>query len=364
MTCRHGNSISDAYSSAVDSTKTSDYKDMVEWSSKDESVPKSIKKFRLNFQQLDLRSIAQRTNAIYKGVLCLIAIEGGYDFDKNRSIGNKKYDKDHIFPKSRFLHENLDVNSILNMTWLAPDTNQLIKKVKYPSVYIAETIRNKYDGNEKEFLKTLESHFITNDAYLCMKENDFEGFLTERQKRILSVIGKNIGADTEHTLPSMTTPHTPYTNIRIIRHAIESCRRWVYWIDKFFAINDLDILIDGSKKTDLKEVKLLISLKNADHKMRSQFQRFKEEMGNKGTLCEMRVVTDHKIYGQYHDRWILSSNINFLLMSGDVARRGQYAEIKPTENRPPFEEWWKSSADIISQWLEISRRRELMGHRR
>jgi hypothetical protein len=102
---------------------------MIDWFSNHESIPKSIKKFRLEYQSLDLKAVEQRTNAIYKGVLCLIAIEGGNDFDKNRSVENRKYHKDHIFSKSGFSdYEN--VNSILNITWLTPDTNQLRKRVK------------------------------------------------------------------------------------------------------------------------------------------------------------------------------------------------------------------------------------------
>lgn len=42
-------------------------------------------------------------------------------------------------------------------------------------------------------------------------------------------------------------------------------------------------------------------------------------------------------------------------MSGDVAKRGQYAEIKPTENRPPFENWWSNSLDIISDWDDVTK---------
>lgn len=59
---------------------------------------------------------------------------------------------------------------------------------------------------------------------------------------------------------------------------------------------------------------------------RDNFKRFKEEMAHKNIVSEMRVVADHKIYGEYHDRWLLSSNINYNLMSGDIAKRGQYAE--------------------------------------
>jgi hypothetical protein len=56
-----------------------------------------------------------------------------------------------------------------------------------------------------------------------------------------------------------------------------------------------------------------------------------EEMENRDIMCEMRVVPDPKIYGEYHDRWILSSNVNYNLMSASIAKRGQYAERKKTE---------------------------------
>ena len=312
---------------------------MIEWFSNDQSIPKSIKRFRLDYPLLiDLYNVEQKTNAIYRGILCLIAIKGGYDFDNNRSIINQDYERDHIFPTSKFKkYEN--INSILNITWLTPDTNNRIKRAKSPSAFLKETLRIKYDNNEKEFLQTLESHFINHEAYQYMMQNNFEKFINEREKTILSLIGEKIGADADTTLPSMTTPNTPYTNIRIIRNAIESCKEYVYYIDKYFSVSDLDIIIDASKKTDINEVKILISLKTADVKMRTNFKRFKEEMKNNNIICEMRAVVDSKVYNDYHDRWILSRSVNYNSMSGDIARRGQIAELKPTENRPPFEEW-------------------------
>jgi hypothetical protein len=48
-------------------------------------------------------------------------------------------------------------------------------------------------------------------------------------------------------------------------------------------------------------------------------------------------------------------------MSGDIAKRGQYAELKKTENRPPFKEWWEKSTDIITSWNDILKYREILG---
>ena len=120
--------------------------------------------------------------------------------------------------------------------------------------------------------------------------------------------------------------------------------------DKYFDISGVDILIDGIAKTDIREVKILIPLNNADDNMRSNFRGSKEEMENKDIMCEMRVIVDPKIYREDHDRWILSSNINYNLMSPSIAKRGQYSERKETKNRPSFDDWWKNSLDIFSNW--------------
>ena len=181
------------YSSAADSQKTSDFKEMIDWFSNDKLIPKSIKKFREDPRpRIDLRSVDQESNAIYKGVLCLIAIKGGYDLDKNRSIENKKYHKDHIFPKSTFSnYEN--INSILNITWLTSDTNQRIKRAKSMSAFLEYVIREKYDKNEKIFLDTLDSHYINERCYQYLKKDDFENFIKERERYILSDIKRLIG---------------------------------------------------------------------------------------------------------------------------------------------------------------------------
>ncbi len=57
-------------------------------------------------------------------------------------------------------------------------------------------------------------------------------------------------------------------------------------------------------------------------------------MAEKIISCEMRIIVDKKINSDLHDRWILSENINFSAISGDSIKRGQYAEIIQTKDRP------------------------------
>ena len=76
-------------------------------------------------------------------------------------------------------------------------------------------------------------------------------------------------------------------------------------------------------------------------------------MRNKGVSCELRVITDRNLKSQIHDRWIISKYKSFNIPSPDTIARGQYSEIKETENILPFEKWWGESSDIITEWNKI-----------
>lgn len=80
---------------------------------------------------------------------------------------------------------------------------------------------------------------------------------------------------------------------------------------------------------------------------------FRDEFALKGIICEMRVITDVRIRNSFHDRWIISRNVCYNMPSVDTIMRGQYSEIKETEHKPPFEEWWEASTDIMDGWNQL-----------
>jgi len=348
--------FSNAYSSAADSQKTSDHKDMLNWFKTDDEIPRGISKFRFNFQNLDLKSVEQRSNAMYKGVLCLIALKGGNDFDKNRSVADKKYDQDHIFPKSKF-GDSENVNSILNITWLTKDTNSRIKNAKLPSIFVKQTIDEKYNKDEKDFLETLKTHFINEQAYEHIQNDEFEEFLDARLNTVLQEIGRKIGVSSEPVfITTMITAEQPYTAKRkLFRTALDSCQDYVHWIDKYFKKKGLEFLIDLRDNPSINEIKILLSQESADSTLRNEFKDFVEEMKNYGKSVQMRVITDSKIKQEFHDRWIISKNICYNVPSIDVAMRKQVSEFKVTENRPSFDKWWNRSLDIIEDWDDIQK---------
>ncbi len=352
--------FSNAYSGAVDSQLTTDFKEMKDWFSDDTKIPKTIDRSRREFVALNLREIQSKSNAMYRGVLSLLALEGSNDFNTNQTLENaRNNDKDHLFPKAEF-HSMRNVNSILNISWMSEETNRKIKRYKKPSAYAKEFIKEKYGGNEKEFLKVLESHFINKNAYDCMLRDDFQGFISEREKIILGKIKNAIGLEGPVQNHTLITPEQPFSNRVAFWNTIKSCEDYIYWVDKYFSKEGLELLSQSLDTNKTKTVKIIISVEKADEKLRGLFKDFREEMKNKGVICELRVITDSKLKSSIHDRWILSKNSCFNIPSPDTVARGQYSEIKATENRPPFDDWWARSLDIINNWNEIQKSRDII----
>lgn len=186
--------FTNAYSQSVDSQLTSDFKELKKWFDKSEDIPKVIKTLQREVGQLFLREIYSKSNAKYGGVMSLVALEGANDFDTGQKLNDfrDKNDKDHIFPRAHFnTHSN--VNSVLNMTWMSEDTNRKVKRFDKPSEYIKEYIKK--HGGEQEVIKILKSHLINKTAYEYLKEDNFEGFLLEREKEVLRKIAETVGVE-------------------------------------------------------------------------------------------------------------------------------------------------------------------------
>lgn len=188
--------FTNAYSQAADSQMTSDFKEMNAWFDDDSKTPKTIEQMKREFSMLGFKDIQSKTSARYRGLMSLIALEGAKDFATSQTLENaRNNDKDHIFPKSKRndFGSSRYINSVLNMTWMSKETNEYIKHAKKPSVYIPEFIKDRHNGNEANFIDLLQSHFITDKEYGCLKNDNFEGFLTEREKNILEKLQEKIG---------------------------------------------------------------------------------------------------------------------------------------------------------------------------
>lgn len=184
--------FAESYSGAVDAQLTADFKELSEWFIDDEKVPKTVSSARRLLQNLSLVNYAVKSSAVYRGILSLVALSGARDFETKRVLENASgNDQDHIFPKSAYSEER-HVNSILNMTWMSTETNRKLKRAQKPSEYLDQLLEEGKYLNEDELIQVLRTHLISDSGYQCLKEDDFQGFLKERQNELMKIISSRL----------------------------------------------------------------------------------------------------------------------------------------------------------------------------
>jgi hypothetical protein len=155
---------------------------------------------------------------------------------------------------------------------------------------------------------------------------------------------------------SFLTPDTPYTNIKLLRNHLGNCHSFIWWWDKHFSSKGFEPLSDVVDGNQLNEIKILLGkTSNVNKRMKNDFVRFKKEMEIRGIKTECRVIVDNNLYHDIHDRWIISKDIVLNLPPINSIYKGQYSEIKKTEQNPPFSDWWERGKDIIEDWGIISK---------
>lgn len=183
--------FSERYDSAVDTKSNDDIKAVLEWTKNDTPI-NWIGIF--NASNVDLTVDDQRA-AVYRGVMCLIALRGARDFCSGQPADLHKCDDDHIFPRSKY-KEFENVNAIVNRTLISPESNREIKRAKRPPEYLGVFLK-KHGGNKARLRQTLESHFITEEGIDAMKSGtsgDFETFFSIRQQALVNEIRKRTSA--------------------------------------------------------------------------------------------------------------------------------------------------------------------------
>ncbi|MDH5718910.1 MAG: hypothetical protein OEZ22_14885 [Spirochaetia bacterium] len=348
-----------SYSSGADTQMTIDFKEMKIWFSNDELLPKVVINFRKNIPLLEFTDIQSTSNAKYKGILSLIALKGAKDFNTNLHLENsKENDKDHIFPKSmKGLNEKY-VNSILNMTWMSDETNRNIKRFKSPSKYIKEFIADKYGNNENKFKAVLNTHFIDNAAFNAMQSDNFENFLNHRSDNIIKYLLEiTDSAKISQKSKTLIASNTPFSNRFAFMDTLNQCSEYIYWLDKYFSIKGLEYLNISIAPTQVKEIRIIMSLDKVDDTFRKYFKDFRSEFKTKGIEVNLNVITDSKIKSSIHDRYIITKDIAFNIPSPDIIARNQLSEITISPNfdslKQVFNDVWNNSLDIINSWNDI-----------
>ena len=188
------------YGSAVESRIARDFMEVPRWlqgGSEPSTVSETI------FRADRLKTMRMRLSAAYKGMNALLMKAGAQDFRSGQKFDHTVFfgenvDIHHIFPqdwcKKRGIKPAI-YDSIINKTPLSFRTNRIIGGVA-PSEYLAKLEkgdkqtpaieRNRLDGY-------LRSHLIDP---VILRQDAFEAFMADRQKRLLSLIEQATGKAT------------------------------------------------------------------------------------------------------------------------------------------------------------------------
>lgn len=162
---------------------------------------------------------------------------------------------------------------------------------------------------------------------------------------------KNLIDGKELETNKLVSPQKPFSNKYALEMPIRNSEEYIDWVDLYFSREGLKFLSDFLDVEKVKRIRIIRSVKNISKELRDDFKDFIKQFS--AINCEMRIIIDSKIRTSIHDRWIISKNECYNVPSTDVIARGQYSEVKKTENRPPFDNWWQASVDIIEKWSEI-----------
>lgn len=188
--------LGDRYSGSTDSTAESDFKILGNWFDDNVSEPFDIERRIFNTKK--------RNSALYKAIMCIIAKKGALDFIRVDPPGYGTLEDHHIFPQSKAKKFNAgdDIDSILNRTLIFDSTNKFLAN-KDPSEYL-NAIMNEQKIDKDELQKRLATHLISPSASECMFNNDFAGFVKEREKAICEEFKKLVEPEINDALFDIT----------------------------------------------------------------------------------------------------------------------------------------------------------------
>lgn len=142
--------------------------------------------------------------------------------------------------------------------------------------------------------------------------------------------------DSTKPLPSnvLIEPNKPYSNIVLLKRVLESCTGFIYWFDKHFQKDGLEIIWEIADANRMKEIKILsldLGDQNLSKKSRNYYKRLKTELANKGINLTWYVI-DSKMVKDVHDRWILGEKRGWNVPNINAILSGQSSEIIETGN--------------------------------
>lgn len=124
-------------------------------------------------------------------------------------------------------------------------------------------------------------------------------------------------------------PNTPFSNIYNLRKVIRACHGSVFWIDKHFRKEGLEILLDGLPFEGITSVTIISGCDNVTQSAKSDYVALRRELATRSISLSWRVIVDNGF--KWHDRWLLADNQCYNIPPVLAVIRGQRADILQTK---------------------------------
>jgi len=188
-----------AYSGSTDTQLAKDLRQIKLWFKKDTELPEVVD----TSKPIDLNLVdeTRMSSAIYRGILSLIVLRGAKDFIRDEPPEYNQLHDHHIFPQNKAgklkLKKKEHINSILNRTLISADSNLKNFMKDAPSKYVKAIEK---EMGRDALLRNLKTHFINEKCYECLLQDDFYGFIGERENLIQKEIKKVTGSSTSNAV--------------------------------------------------------------------------------------------------------------------------------------------------------------------
>lgn len=191
------------YGSSTETRIAHDFVEVVQWINGGEE-PSTVHDSTVRADRL--KSLRSRISAAYKGVSALLTNHGAQDFRTGQPYSHtiffdENVDIHHIFPKDWCQKQGIPASvydSVINKTPLSARTNRIFGGIA-PSVYLAK-LAEEFGTDDAGSTRALDERLVSHLVYPgLLKADDFDGFMTDRQAKLVELIegatGKRVIAD-------------------------------------------------------------------------------------------------------------------------------------------------------------------------
>ena len=174
------------------------------------------------------------------------------------------------------------------------------------------------------------------------------------QKKILETVANSIASNIDKAgsleLPAISDDIAQ--NKESYRRALESCRGFLWFEDRYLNSELLEIFEDVIENLDVKSVRIISSAifnKGIDDKFLNKIKQFQKILQKNNIEFEVKIVTTRRLQKKMHDRYVIGSNISWSLPPLSAVIDGSRSSFKEymagttnyIQNSKDFTDWWE-----------------------